>query len=591
MATEVRNKAGQTKREQYEILRAQLDQERSSFKPTWRDIADFILPRRPRFFVDDVNRGERRNQKIIDSTGTLAARTLRSGMMAGVTSPARPWFRLSTPDPSLSEFGPVKEWLHDVTVRMQTFFLRSNIYNSLPILYGDMGVFGTAAMMIEEDFEDVIRSYPFPLGSYYIANDDKGRVRVAFREFKMTVRQLVMKFAKRTQSGQIDWSNFSTCVKDEWERGNYETWIHVAHVIQPNPDFDASKIHSKYKAFTSCYYERGYTGSNTTTANYMSQDPDKYLRESGYDYFPLLAPRWEVNDGDCYGTSCPGIDALGDVKQLQMQQRRKAQALELFVKPPMTGPGALRQAKATILPGEVTYTDEREGQKGFRPTFQVDPRINELRLDNLDIQRLIQRAFYEDLFLMLANSDRREITAREIDERHEEKLLALGPMLEQLNQDLLDPLIDIAFLIGERQGQFPDAPKELQGMNLKVEYVSVMAQAQKMVGLAGLERFAGFAANIIKLSGDPTMVDKVNFDELIEEHADATGVPPKIIRTDDQVAEIKKARQKQQQTAQAIEGVTQVAGAAKDLAGADMSGDNALTRIANKAQGAQPQAA
>jgi hypothetical protein len=79
----------QTKRNLYEILRAQMESERSSFISHWRDLSDFILSRRARFFVSDVNKGDRRNLKIIDNTCTLASRTLRSGMMAGVTSPAR----------------------------------------------------------------------------------------------------------------------------------------------------------------------------------------------------------------------------------------------------------------------------------------------------------------------------------------------------------------------------------------------------------------------------------------------------------------------------------------------------------------------
>jgi len=108
----------QTKRQKYETLRGQLDLERSSFTAHWRDLSDYILPRRSRFTLSDVNRGERKNKNIIDSTATLAARTLRSGMMAGITSPARPWFRLTTPDPEMAEFGPVRGWLDQVQNRM-----------------------------------------------------------------------------------------------------------------------------------------------------------------------------------------------------------------------------------------------------------------------------------------------------------------------------------------------------------------------------------------------------------------------------------------------------------------------------------------
>ena len=118
-------------RQQYEVLRGQLDLERSSFLPHWRDLAEFIAPRRPRFTITDVNSGERRSSNIIDGSATYAMRTLRSGMMSGVTSPARQWFRLSMPDPELSEFGPVKDWLYTVGQRMSTIFLKSNLYGKI----------------------------------------------------------------------------------------------------------------------------------------------------------------------------------------------------------------------------------------------------------------------------------------------------------------------------------------------------------------------------------------------------------------------------------------------------------------------------
>lgn len=574
-----REAVGQTKRNKLDVLRATLENERSTFIQHWREVSDFLLPRRSRFYTTDVNKGDRRNQKIIDSTGTLALRTLRAGMMSGVTSPARPWFRLTTNDQALAEYKPVSTWLYQVTQIMTNSFLRSNLYNSLPIMYGDMGGFGTAAMLMEEDMRDAIRTYPFPIGQYMIANNDKLKVDVFFRDFRMTVRQLVQKFGRKTESGAPDWSIFSSTVKNYWDRGDYETWIDVCHVIQPNEKHDPRKLESKYKKYYSCYYERGYQGAGTS-GNYMNAEGDKFLRESGYDMFPVVAPRWEVAGEDVYGTDCPGFTALGDVKQLQNEQKRKAQAIEKMVNPPMTGPTSLKNARASILPGDITFTDEREGQKGFRPAHEVDPRIRELMEDIRDIRQNIRRAFFEDLFLMLAQTDRREITAREIDERHEEKLLALGPVLEQLNQDALDPIIDLSFAMHVKQGRIPPPPEELQGQELKVEYVSVMAQAQKLVGIGGLERFAGFAANMVQASGNPATADKINFDQLIDEHGVSVGVPPTVIRSDEEVEAIRAERAKAAQAQQMMQMAESASKSAKNLAGADMEGDNALTQVA-----------
>jgi len=571
-----------SKRRRLEILRGQLDTERQSFMPQWRDIADYILPTRPKFQITDANRGARKNQKIVNSHATQSADTLRSGMMSGITSPARPWFKLSTPDPALAELGPVKFWLDVVGRRMSDVFLRSNLYNVLPQVYSDLGGFGTAPMLIEEDFDEVIRAYSLPLGSHMIAKDSKGRVNTLFREFRMTVRQVVEEFAKRDErTREIDWTNFSTHIKEQWLQNQTETWVDICHVIQPNEEFDDKKLDSKYKKFSSCYYERGTTGSKSQ--GYLrNADSNVYLRESGYDHFPVLCPRWEVSGEDVYGTNCPGMKAIGDIKQLQLMEKRVAQAIEKMINPPMVGPVSLRNSKVSILPGDTTYADEREGQKGFRPAHEVQFRTAEVDAKISKIESRISRCFYEDLFLMLANDNRSNITAREIDERHEEKLLALGPVLEQLNQDLLDPLIKITFNIMMKQGHIPEPPEELQGMNVKVEYISVMAQAQKLIAISGLERTLQFASQVIQVS--PDSIHKIDGDQMIDEYAMSVGVSGKVIRTDEDAAAIRQGIAQQQQQIQAAQSMAMLPSAAKDLAGADMSSDNALTRLMDQAK-------
>lgn len=562
-----------SKRKQFDILRAQLENERASFLSHWRDLGDHILPRRPRFTTSENNRGERKNQKIIDATATMAARTLRSGMMSGVTSPARPWFRLSIPDPQFMESGPVKDWLHTVTERMSAVFIKSNLYNVLPTVYGDMGVFGTAAMMVEEDFDEVMRFYVFPIGSYAIAVNDKLKVDMFYREFRMTARQVVARFGKRDRSGNIIWDNISNTVRSQYESGHGEAWVDVCHMIRPNDDFDDSKVESKHKKFSSCYYEKG--------ASKLAGDEDKVLRESGYDYFPVLCPRWEVTGEDVYGTECPGMIALGDIRALQLMQKKKAQAIEKMVNPPMVAPTSMANKKISLLPGDVSFSDAREGTGGIRPAHEINPRVNELVMDIQEYQMRIKRVFYEDLFLMLSNTDRREITAREVDVRQEEKLLALGPVLEQLNQDLLDPLIDIAFTLMDRQGLIPEPPQDIQGKSLRVEYISIMAQAQKLAGIASIERFAGFAQGIAAVN--PEALDKIDTDQILDVYGDRLSLQPGIVRSDDKVAEIRQSRAQAQQAAQVAATVQQGAAAMRDLSGADMEGDNALTRLIQNA--------
>jgi hypothetical protein len=426
-------------------------------------------------------------------------------------------------------------------------------------------VFGTASMAVLDDEESVIRCYPFPIGSYSLANDHKLQVRVFFRELRMTVRQLVERFGGGLRNPNFD--NISTVVKTAWDNHQYETPVDIIHCIFPNELYDGESMISKRKKFAECYYEKS-----------QSQEK-KILHQAGYDEFPVLAPRWEVSGDDVYGTNCPGMTALGDIKMLQHGERRGMQALDKLVNPPMVGPSSLRTQKSSILAGDITYVDDRNGTQAFRPAHEIRPDLLSLERKQEQVRWRINRAFFADLFLMLSSNaaldERSQITAREITERHEEKLLALGPVLEQLNQDLLDPLIDRTFAIMAKKGLIPDPPPELEGQPLKVEYISIMAQAQKMVGIAGIERFAQFATQVGTVV--PSLLDKVDFDQMVDEYANMTGTPPRIVVSDENVARMRQERAKQQQAAQEAAMMKDASSAALNLSKSDTRGENALT--------------
>lgn len=213
--------------------------------------------------------------------------------------------------------------------------------------------------------------------------------------------------------------------------------------------------------------------------------------------------------------------------------------------------------------------------------FQVAPQIFELKNLQMMIRNRISRAFYEDLFLMLSNEDRRNITATEIDERKEEKLLALGPVLEQVNQDLLDPLIDITFNIMVEQERIAEPPEEIAGVDLKVEYISIMAQAQKLVGLGAIERLTGFVGQLASFV--PNALKKLKSDEIVDVYAEYTGVPPTIVRSKEEMDEISKAEAQAQAQAQMQQQAAVGLGAMKELSQIETSQGSALDQLSGEA--------
>jgi len=525
----------------------------------WRELAEQFAPRRGRFLWERANDGQKKHQSINNSNPPRALRILASGMMAGLTSPARPWFRLATPDPEMMEFGPVRDWLYQVEVRMREMFAKTNLYKALPGVYTELGAFGTGSLAALESNTSVMRFEPLTIGSYYLAQNDELAVDTLYRERRMTVRQLVTKFGK---------DNLSERVRAMINSNQFDQWVDVVHVIEPNKNRIYGKLDSQNMPFVSCWYEQGVNES----------DKDRFLAKSGFNEFPIMAPRWETTGEDVYG-SCPAMLALGDAKELQFQMRRKAKAIDKHVDPPMVGDISIKGKRASLVAGDITYADftKTGGNAGFMPAYTIKPELQALLLDINATEERINDTFYVNLFLMLAMSDRREMTATEVAERHEEKLLMLGPVLESLNDELLDPLIDRAFSIMLRNGLLPPPPEELMGVDLKVEYISILAQAQKMVALGSIDRLIAHVGNAAQ--ADPSVLDKIDFDQTVDEYGEMLGTPPGVIRSDEDVAKLREERARQAQAAQMAASMQQGADIAKTLSETETGDTDALSLL------------
>jgi hypothetical protein len=536
----------------------QLKSERASWFAHWQELTSYILPRNGRYFRQDRDRGYRRHNNIYDSTGTRALRILGAGMMSGATSPARQWFRLATPDPELNSYEPVKLWLDDVTKRMQRVFQKSNTYNALHQMYEELGTFGTAATILLPDYQSVIHHYPLTCGEYCISTDAKGRVCTLYREFEMTVSQVVKEFGLE---------KCSVSVQNMYRTGNLDQWVPVIHCIEPRADRDIGKRDAKNMPWGSYYFEIG-------------GEEGVFLRESGFQYFPALCPRWSVIGGDIYGNS-PGMEALGDIKQLQHEQLRKAQAIDYQTKPPLQVPASMKNRDVETLPGGISYYDGQSN--GIKTAFEVNLNLQYLLNDIVDCRERVRGSFYADLFLMLANTPNTRMTATEVAERHEEKLLMLGPVLERLHNELLSPLVDITFTRMVAAGALPPAPQELQGMDLNVEFVSMLAQAQRAIGTNAVDRFVGNLGAIARMK--PDILDKFDQDQWADVYADMLGVDPSLIIADKEVAVLRDARNQAMAAKEQAAAMQQTSQSVKNMAQAPTGNQNALTDVMNMFSG------
>lgn len=504
-----------------------LYQARYSYWMHWRELSDFILPRRYKWLItpNEMSRGSQRNGNILDATGTIAARTLASGLMAGVTSPTRPWFKFRISGFDQDDTNPVNLWLAEVEKRLMKILQGSNFYNCIALLYSDLCVFGTAVMLIYEDFEDVIRCFNPCLGEYYLENSSRFQINVFYRDFVLTVGQVSQQFPEK--------ENWSENVKRAVERGGsgLSDEFAISHGIEPNTDDFAGKLVPRSFPYREMYWERG--GNN-----------EKLLAVKGFHEFPAICVRWDTLGNDPYGSDCPGMTALGDIKQLQQETLRKGQAIDKMVNPPMVADIQLKNQPAAMTPGGVTYVAgfSQSGKPGFSPAYLVQPQIEHMMNDIMEIQNRIKNIFFNDLFLMISQLQTVR-TATEIDARREEKLVLVGPVLERFMDEGLDPALNRVFNIANRAGLLPPPPPEISGREIEIEYVSMLAQAQRAVATSSIERMLGMAGSIA--AQRPDILDKIDFDETLDEYSSLLGVPPKLLLSKETVAKIRQQKMQQ----------------------------------------------
>lgn len=528
---------------------------RNEWESLWQDLADFVAPDRLRL-REQEKRGQRNQGRIIDSVASNALRILKSGMHSGVTSPSRPWFKLSPLDDDLREYGPVKIYTDSVAKRMRQVLSTSNVYDVFHTNYGDLGLFGQSCAIMTTHPTDYIYMYPQVHGEFWLANNEWGLATTCYRRCDMSVEQIIGRF--KGKGGSIP-----SWIQNQYDKGQYDDLYTVYNAIEPRYGRDPTSAHKSQKPTTSNYWVDGQVGEG------------KMLEESGFDHNPIIAPRWEPVGNDPYSPS-PGKDTLPDVLMLQTEQTRKGEAIDKKVRPPMKGPSSMKNNPRSIMPGSMTYVDDPTGP-GYTPAFAVNFDIRELKEDIQEVRERIKEGYYANLFLMLQNMEGvQPRNVMELTQRKEEQLLQLGPVLERVYREQLRPSLAIAFASMNEARILPPMPKELQG-GMNMEFTGTLAQAQKAVATGSIERLYGFAGNLAAVK--PDIMDKLDVDQTIDEYADMVGAPGSIVVADDKVKEIRDGRAKQQQAMMAAETAPGLAGAAKDgaqaaqvLAGTDSGG-------------------
>jgi hypothetical protein len=433
-----------TIRERCEKRLVGLRRVREPYEAEWKEIAQHAQPSRSRFLHEDSGRSFRRsNRAIYNSHGILAFRILSSGMTSGLSSPSRPWFRLTLFDEPDMDDQQARDWLSTAEKLMSDFFAQTNFYGAAKSGYAELGMFGTeACAMVEHPVRGMV-CHSLTVGEYWIALGDDNQPDTLYRRCPLTVHQQVQSFGLDKVSAKV---------RDAYDRSDYEKATRVIHAMEPNDDPDSSMT-AKGKPWRSFYWDE--------------EDGDRVkgqLRLSGFDDQPFWAARWDTVGGDTYGTS-PGMEALPDLRELQLQTKRKTEATAFLVKPEKIVPSTI---KLTGQAGNVVSVASVDKDSVIVP-YQIDPRaITEIVQDIERCTNSVDRLAYADVFNAITNLEgSADRTVPEINARLEEKMTQLGPVIERVNNEKLSVAIDRTFGIAPgqaAQGRFrvdpdPDAAR------------------------------------------------------------------------------------------------------------------------------------
>lgn len=484
-------------------------------------IASLAQPNRSSFVASMANTQRAkstRSNMLHDGHAIRSFRYLTNGMYSGLSSPNRPWFRFKLPDDDLTKFHAVAMWLAEAEAIVARMLATSNFYAATKIGYGEIGLFGTDACIMTEalDHETGLTypvCYPQTFGEYWIALNEYLEPERMMRQGQMTARQMVQAFAvDPLDPRSVDWDRLSPGVVTAWDNGNYDLEFPVMALIEPNDNYDPRRADASGMAWKMIKWEPGGVARG-----------EKLLERKGFHSQPFWAPRWEVRGAEAYGYG-PGHDALGDMRVLQLQGKRKGEATDLVVKPPMKAPA---QVRLKFAPGSVTHVADVDNGK-IEPLFEVDYRtIQVIGADQQDIREAIDDATYARLFMAISNLEgSADRTVAEIAAREEEKLTQLGPVIERVNNEKLAVALDRAFDIAARNNMFPPPPPDLEGMPIEIDFISILAQAQRMVGMQQTDRAVMFAGRINEITGSTMGTDNLDPDALVRDYWDRAGAPP-----------------------------------------------------------------
>lgn len=520
---------------------------RSQSDTHWQDISLFTLPSRD--FYNSYAPGSKRNTKIYDITAMYANEQLAGGLHGLLTSQAAKWFLLGIENKNIRVSEAMKVWLQDTEDKMYAVFnnAEGGFSTQSHEMYLETSAFGNG-IMYEEIANGAIRFRCFQLADCYYEENAYGVVDTMYRRVRMTAKQAMGYFGEKASKNIVDKYNLDPL-----------SMIEILHVVEPRIDNGGPNSQKHSKPFSSCY---------------LDVKDKAILDEGGFDMFPYQVVRFSKRSGETYGFG-PGGAALPATKMVNRMAEVNIRGVEKLVDPPLLVPDDGVIQNITLQPGGINVY--RAGSDKIEPLItNTKPEIAFQAIEK--VQSDIMRQFYVDWLTLPSNGP--QMTATEVLDRRDKSLRLLSPMLARMQNEFLGNLIKRVFYLMGINGMLSPMPAEMQGVKMKITYISPMAQAQKMTEIDSIQRGVQLGAGLAGVDGGACMQNldtDATFRYVMEKVLNVPEIMMRSIPARDAMR--KQQQQQQEQTQQAnnavlaTKAVQQAGGAVQSLATAQAAGN------------------
>lgn len=515
-----------------------LQSQRGDWLSYWQDVANFCLPRKAWITTFKIYGEQLKTNFLYDSRAILALKKSASGFHSNLTNPASKWFAFRTLDNKYMQSGNVQRYFKEVEDIQYGVINNSNFNETMLEYYTDDLCFGTSAVLSEEDYKEHVRYTSVPLEQINIELDDRGEVCAVYRVFQFTANQCQQRWPKKLSKNILD------ALKDN---KGFEK-CDILHYIGPRNNRDVSKSDNVNMAYRSVW---------------LVKKECHELETSGFIENPYHVARFWVHANDKYGYS-PAMDVLASIKLANAQKRTLIRRAMKDSDQANAAPFRFWSAPLNQNPGAMNYYDKTKFSKD--DFFQIPTGGNpQLGIDMMQMeQNIIDEGFFVHLFESLAHITK-QMTVPEVQKRIADSLSLIGPVVGRMTKGISSSQIRTYHIL-DRRGLFPEPPKEIQGQDLNLTFLSPLAKAQRVSELNGLMTWLQLVQSMSAFI--PDAKDKIASDRIIDGAADLLGVDPTYVQEQQKVDAIRQRNMQLKQQAMQLQMAQTVAATAKDAGGA-----------------------